>query len=102
MALEKDLQLLTTLDRVLHEPARLMLVAYLSAVEKADFLFLLRETGLTRGNLSSHLSKLEEAGYIEIQKGFLGKRPHTLCLVTAKGVTAFQNYCQTIKQALDL
>lgn len=102
MALEKDLQLLTTLDRVLHEPARLMLVAYLSAVEKADFLFLLRETGLTRGNLSSHLSKLEEIGYVEIQKGFLGKRPHTLCLVTSKGVTAFQNYRQTIKQALDL
>ena len=102
MALEKDLQLLTTLDRVLHEPARLMLIAYLSAVEKADFLFLLRETSLTRGNLSSHLSKLEEAGYIEIQKGFLGKRPHTLCLVTVKGITAFQNYRQTIKQALDL
>lgn len=102
MAFGDDLHLLTSLDRLLHEPARLTIVAYLSVVEQADFLFLLKETGLTRGNLSSHLSKLEQAEYVTIKKGFLGKRPHTLCSVTEKGTKALHNYRQTIKLALDL
>ena len=73
--MNNDLRTLTNVDRVIHEPARLMIVAILYAVDSADFLYLLRETGLTKGNLSAHLSRLEEAGYIEIEKRFRGKIP---------------------------
>ena len=66
-------------DRLIHEPARLMIITILSTVESADFLFLERETGLTKGNLSSHLSKLESAGYVEIEKTYRGKIPLTIC-----------------------
>ena len=102
MALGENFYRLTTLDRIIHEPARLLIIAYLSLVESADFLFLLRETSLTRGNLSSHLSKLEDAGYVEIEKGFVGKRPQTLCMLTSEGYEAFQSYRRDIKKALDL
>ena len=66
------------LDRVIHEPARLMLVALLAGVSRADFGWLQRESSLTKGNLSSHLARLEEAGYVEIEKTFRGKIPLTL------------------------
>ena len=70
--IDKNNQLpLAELDRVIHEPARLLLVATLSVVESADFLFLMNQTKLTRGNLSSHLSKLQAAGYVEIKKEFV-------------------------------
>ena len=87
-----SLQNLSGLDRVIHEPARLMLVALLSSVESADFLFLLKESGLTKGNLSVHLSRLEEAGYLRVDKTFKGKIPHTEYSLTAKGKTAFNEY----------
>ncbi len=87
-----SLQDLTGLDRVIHEPARLMLMALLSSVESADFLFLLKESGLTKGNLSVHLSRLEEAGYLRMDKTFRGKVPHTEYSLTAKGKTAFNEY----------
>ena len=87
-----SLQNLSGLDRVIHEPARLMLVALLSSVESADFLFLLKESGLTKGNLSVHLSRLEEAGYLRVDKTFQGKIPHTEYSLTAKGRTAFSEY----------
>jgi len=80
------------LDRVIHEPARLLLVALLRNIEKADFLFLLNESGLTKGNLSSHLSKLEEAGYVEIEKTYRGKVPLTLIGLTKAGRAAFDAY----------
>jgi len=73
-----ELQPLAGIDKVIHEPARLMILATLSAVESADFLFVERQTGLTRGNLSSHMSKLEAAAYIEITKEFVEKIPRTL------------------------
>jgi DNA-binding transcriptional ArsR family regulator len=79
-------------DRLIHEPARLMITTILHAVESADFLYLKRETGLTRGNLSSHLSKLEEAGYIEINKTFKGKLPLTICRLTDLGREAYAAY----------
>jgi DNA-binding transcriptional ArsR family regulator len=79
-------------DRIIHEPARLMIVALLSGSREADFLFLMRETGLTKGNLSSHLAKLEESEYVEIEKKFRGKIPLTLVRLTPKGRTALQNY----------
>jgi len=83
---------LSELDRVIHEPARLTLVALLSSVKSADFLFLLKESQLTKGNLSVHLSRLEEAGYVEAEKTFRGKIPHTEYCLTVKGKTAFDLY----------
>lgn len=90
--MSNDLRSLTDIDRLLHEPARAVIVALLSAVESADFLFLQRETGLTKGNLSAHLSKLEEAGYIHIEKTYRGKIPMTLCRLTDTGRQAFGEY----------
>jgi DNA-binding transcriptional ArsR family regulator len=83
---------LSDLDRVIHEPARLLLVALLSAVDTADFLFLLKESRLTKGNLSVHLSRLEEAGYLTVKKSFRGKIPHTEYRLTADGRKAFDKY----------
>jgi DNA-binding MarR family transcriptional regulator len=73
------------LDRLIHEPARLAILTVLSAVKAADFVFLQRVTGLTKGNLSSHLLKLEEAGLIQTQKGFVQKKPHTTVELTTVG-----------------
>jgi len=67
-------------------------MARLFVIESADFLFLMRQTGLTFGNLSSHLSKLEPAGYIEVKKEFVGKKPHTMLRLTEKGRAAFRKY----------
>ncbi len=89
---------LANLDRLIHEPARLMLMAYLYVVEAADFLFLVRQTGLTLGNLSSHMSKLEAAGYIEVEKKFVGKKPHTMLRLTPEGRTAFETYRSSMEQ----
>ncbi len=83
---------LTGVDRIIHEPSRSIILAVLSVVESADFLYLLRETGLTKGNLSVHLSKLEEAGYIRIEKTYRGKIPLTLCRITETGRRAFKSY----------
>jgi DNA-binding HxlR family transcriptional regulator len=91
-----SIQNLSGLDRVIHEPARLMLVALLSSVESSDFLFLLKESGLTKGNLSVHLSRLEEAGYIQIEKTFRGKFPHTEYRLTSKGKSAFEKYRKSL------
>jgi DNA-binding transcriptional ArsR family regulator len=88
------------LDRVIHEPARLRIVALLSGAEEADFLFLQRETGLTKGNLSSHLVKLEEVGYIEVEKTFRGKIPMTVLRLTAKGRAAFEGYRKSMNGLL--
>ncbi len=85
------------IDRTLHEPARLLIAALLYNVEEADFLFLLNESGLTKGNLSSHLAKLEEAGYAVIEKGYRGKIPHTLARLTPDGRKAFQAYRKNLK-----
>lgn len=92
---------LAEVDRVIHEPARLMIVTILSAVESADFLYLQRETGLSKGNLSSHLAKLEEAGYIRIEKTFRGKIPLTLCNLTEMGGKALASYRQNMKNIME-
>lgn len=86
------LQELASLDRAIHEPARLMIMTVLCAVSEADFLYLQRECGLTQGNLSSHLSKLEDAGYVLIEKSFKGKYPLTICSSTFAGRRAFREY----------
>lgn len=90
--MNEQIQRLIDLDRVIHEPARLMIMMVLAAVEEADFLFLLNNTKLTKGNLSSHLTKLEDAGYVQIEKEFVGKIPRTVCRVTAVGQDALDQY----------
>ena len=96
-----DVQPIAELDRLVHEPARLMILTVLYVVESADFLYLMRQTGLTRGNLSSHLSKLEAAGYIDVKKEFVDKIPRTLLRLTGEGREAFQNYRQGMLQVLE-
>lgn len=91
---------LSEIDRLIHEPARLALVSCLYVVTKADFVFLSRQTGLTGGNLSSHMTKLEEAGYLLVQKSFVAKRPQTMLRLTAKGRTAFESYRHTMNGVL--
>jgi DNA-binding transcriptional ArsR family regulator len=88
------------IDRVIHEPARLLLVAHLYVVESADYVFLMQNTDFTWGNLSSHLSKLEEAGYVEIVKDFVGRKPHTMVKLTAAGRHAFDTYRRQMKGLL--
>jgi len=89
---------LNDLDRLLHEPARLMIVTILYAAGQADFLYLLRETGLSKGNLSAHLTRLEQAGYLSIEKRFRGKVPQTLCSLTENGRAAFEAYRERLKR----
>jgi DNA-binding MarR family transcriptional regulator len=97
----EELHSLTGIDRIIHEPARLMIVAILYTVESADFLYLKRETQLTKGNLSSHLSRLEDAGYVEIEKTYQGKVPLTICHLTEAGRQAFETYRDQIKSFVD-
>jgi DNA-binding MarR family transcriptional regulator len=80
------------IDKTIHEPGRLLILIYLFSVEKADFTFLKMQTGMTQGNLSSHLQKLEAAGYISTEKKFRNKRPLTLLKITDMGREAFRNY----------
>lgn len=96
-----ELATIGDIDRVVHEPARLMIMALLYVVESADFTFLMSQTGLTWGNLSSHMSKLEAAGYIEVEKEFVGRKPNTMLRLTDKGRAAFREYRQSMKQVLD-
>lgn len=94
------IQRLAEVDRLIHEPARLMIVAVLDSVEEADFQYLHLTTGLTKGNLSVHLSKLEEAGYIAINKTFRGKYPLTVCRLTDAGAQKLADYRKLLKVAL--
>ena len=95
-----SIQVLSQLDRLVHEPVRLMIMMILQGVGEADFLYLQREGEFTQGNLSSHLSKLEEAGYVEIEKKFKGKRPLTICRLTREGEKALSAYSRSIVSAL--
>jgi DNA-binding transcriptional ArsR family regulator len=88
------------LDRLIHEPARLMIMMILQGAGEADFLYLQHEADLTQGNLSRHLSKLEDAGYIAIEKRFKGKRPLTLCRLTSNGEVALSGYSRRLVRAL--
>jgi len=92
-----DLKEVASIDRIIHEPARLVIVTVLYAVTEADFLYLQQECGLTQGNLSSHLSKLEDAKYVLIEKTFKGKYPLTICSLTRIGREAFEEYLSKIR-----
>ena len=87
-----ELDLDMDIDRLIHEPARLKIMAFLSILESADFTFLVSRLGLTMGNLSAHISKLQEAGYIDVEKGYKGNRPQTQLSLTQEGSQAFQTY----------
>jgi DNA-binding MarR family transcriptional regulator len=88
---------LAGLDRLIHEPARLSIMTALAACKSADYLFLQRLTGLTGGNLSSHLSKLEEAGLIQLDKRFIDKKPNTQVQITEKGRTAIERHWEQLE-----
>lgn len=88
------------IDRIVHEPARLKVLAYLSLVEGADFTFLVSRIGLTMGNLSAHISKLEETGYVLVAKDFVDNRPRTILSITELGKKAFDNYRNTMLKLL--
>jgi DNA-binding MarR family transcriptional regulator len=91
---------LAGLDRVIHEPGRLIIVALLFAVEEADFRYLLNETGMNKGTLSSHLARLEAEKYVDIEKTYRGKIPLTILRLTESGRRAFQDYRVKLKGAL--
>lgn len=96
----ENFQALNDVDRVIHAPPRLTILAYLYVVDSADFIFLMRLCDLTWGNLSSHLGKLEETGYVSITKEFIDKRPHTMISLTSQGRKAFKAYKQNLQAAL--
>jgi DNA-binding MarR family transcriptional regulator len=96
----KNLDRVMGIDRIVHESARLLILAYLSFLDSADFIFLMNQTGLTRGNLSSHLVKLESPGYIEVKKEFVGRVPRTLLRITKKGKSALLEYKKEMKTVL--
>jgi len=100
-AASEELRPIADIDRLVHEPARLMILASLYVVESADFVFLLRQTGLTWGNLSSHMTKLEAAGYIEVEKEFVERKPHTMLKLTSKGRVAFREYRRSMEQVFE-
>lgn len=95
-----DLNLNMEIDRIVHEPARLKILAYLSLVNSADFTFLVSRIGLTMGNLSAHTSKLEDAGYIKVVKEFKDNRPRTMLSLTKEGKGAFIRYREVMLQLL--
>lgn len=88
------------INQIIHAPARLMVLTYLYVVESADYVFLMHLTGLTWGNLATHLNKLEEAGYISITKEFKGKKPHSTIALTEPGRLAFREYKKNLQQML--
>jgi DNA-binding transcriptional ArsR family regulator len=90
------------LDRLIHEPGRLAILTVLSSVRNADFVFLQRTTGLTKGNLSSHLTKLEEAGLVTIEKRFIGKKPNTKAALTALGKKRIARHWEQLGRLRDL
>ncbi|MBN2464440.1 transcriptional regulator [candidate division WOR-3 bacterium] len=96
----QELQPLAAVDRVIHEPARLAILGLLAGLESADFLFVQNQTGLTGGNLSSHMTRLEEAGYVEVKKEFVDRIPRTLLRATKKGRAALRQYKRTMQQVL--
>jgi DNA-binding MarR family transcriptional regulator len=98
---EPDLRALAEIDPVIHASARLMVMTYLYVVENADYVFLMHHTGLTWGNLATHLTKLEDAGYIKVVKSFKGKKPQSTVSMTDKGRNAFRTYKKRMQQVFD-
>ncbi|GAB5539883.1 MAG: transcriptional regulator [Salibacteraceae bacterium] len=89
-----------SLDPILHSPLRLAIMSLLMSIDKADFTYLKDKTSATSGNLSVQITKLEDAGYIKVIKGYKGKRPHTVCSITRLGKTNFQLYVNALNDYL--
>jgi DNA-binding transcriptional ArsR family regulator len=89
---ESRIPIIDDIDRVIHEPARLIIMSYLFVLDRVDFLFLKRHTKLSWGNLSSHMTKLETAGYVKVIKKFVDRKPFTLIQLTKAGRLAFEAY----------
>ena len=96
-----DLEPILNLDPAIHSRSRLMILAYLASVKNADFTFLLNQTRLTRGNLATHLGKLEEAGFIQVKKEFVDRIPRSLYQLTSAGKDAIQDYRSNMRQVID-
>ena len=94
--------MLKKLDPLLHSELRLAIMSLLVSTQKAEFTYIKEKTEATSGNLSVQLTKLEEAGYLEIKKGFKGKMPQTICTITKKGIEAFEQYVDNLKSYLKL
>ena len=94
----KSFESLAGLNKLIHEPARLAILTALSACKSVDFMFLKRLTGLTRGNLSTHLAKLEEVGLVQIKKQFKGKKPNTIVRLTNKGQEAIEKHWRQLER----
>jgi len=92
---------LADIDQIIHAPARLRILMMLYVVESLDYVFLKNQTGLSWGNLATHLGKLEDSGYITVIKGYKGKKPQSQIQLTASGRKAFQSYKNTLQQILD-
>lgn len=90
-----------SLDPLLHSELRLAVMSILISVEEADFVYLREKTGATSGNLSVQIDKLNEAGYIDVERGFAGKRTRTVCRITQKGIHAFQQYVEALQSYLN-
>jgi predicted transcriptional regulator len=90
------------LDPILHSQLRLAIVSLLVTVKEAEFTYLKEETGATAGNLSVQVQKLKEADYIEVEKKFKDNYPLTICKITPKGISAFEDYVKILKQYIDL
>jgi DNA-binding MarR family transcriptional regulator len=95
------LPILENLDRVIHSPARLMILTFLYVVEEGDMVYLLNQTGLTWGNLSANVHKLKDVGYVEVNKNFVDDRPQTWVKLTEEGKQAFRDYRGQMKYVLD-
>ncbi len=94
-------QQLDAIDRVIHEPARFLILTHLYVVDSADFIYIMNQTGMTWGNLSSHIKKLRDAGYIEVKKEFVDEKPHTLLKMTDAGRKAFEEYRANMRSMLE-
>lgn len=90
------------LDPLLHSQLRLAIISILMGIDEADFVFLKEKTEATSGNLSIQLDKLSQAGYIDIRKEFIGKRPRTSCRITSAGRNAFEAYVEALKQYIEI
>lgn len=88
------------IDKTVHEPARLMILSILYVIDRADFVFLHKQSGLTRGNFSTHMSRLEEEKYVEVKKEFVDKKPTTIYSITAAGRTALETYREQMTKIL--
>ncbi len=88
------------LNPLLHSELRLAVISLLIGIEEADFQYIKEQTGATSGNLSVQIDKLYQAGYIDVEKGYVGRKPRTTCRITQEGITAFEDYVKALKSYL--